>query len=54
MNWYQIVTKITPYLVKIETQSGHGTGFLFMYNENKTWCGVATAREIKGHFPNFR
>ena len=46
MNWDQIVTKITPYIVKIETQSGHGTGFLFMYNENKTWCGVATAMHV--------
>jgi len=46
MNWDQIVTKITPYIVKIETQSGYGTGFLFLYNENKAWCGVATAMHV--------
>ncbi|MCG8345987.1 MAG: serine protease [Chlorobiales bacterium] len=49
MNWDQIVTKITPYIVKIETQSGYGTGFLFLYNESKTWCGVATAMHVVDH-----
>ena len=46
MNWDQIVDKITPHIVKIETQSGHGTGFLFLYNENKTFCGIATALHV--------
>ncbi len=46
MNWDQIVEKITPHIVKIETQSGHGTGFLLLYNENKTFCGVATALHV--------
>ena len=46
MNWDQIVDKITPHIVKIETQSGHGTGFLSLYNEDKTFCGVATALHV--------
>jgi hypothetical protein len=46
MNWDQIVQKVTPHIVKIETQSGHGSGFLFMYNENKSWCGIATAAHV--------
>jgi len=46
MNWDQIVNKITHHIVKIETQTGHGTGFLFLYNENKTWSGVATAMHV--------
>lgn len=49
MNWDQIVEKITPHIVKIETQSGHGTGFLSLYNQDKTFCGVATAMHVVSH-----
>jgi hypothetical protein len=49
MNWDQIVSKITPHIVKIETQTGYGTGFLFLYNEDQTLCGIATALHIVGH-----
>jgi hypothetical protein len=46
MNWDNIVKKVSSHVVKIETQSGHGSGFLFMYNDNKSWCGVATAAHV--------
>lgn len=46
MNWDNIVKKVSPHIVRIETQSGHGSGFLFMYNDNKSWCGVATAAHV--------
>lgn len=46
MNWDQIVQKVTPHIVKIETPSGHGSGFLFLYNDNKSWCGIATAAHV--------
>jgi len=46
MNWDQVVKKVSPHIVKIETQSGHGSGFLFMYNDNKSWCGIATAAHV--------
>ena len=36
MNWDYIVNKVSPYIVKIETQTGHGTRFLSLYNEIKT------------------
>lgn len=49
MNWDQIVNKVSPYIVKIETQTGHGTGFLSLYNETKTWCGIATALHVVAH-----
>ena len=49
MNWDQIVNKVSPYIVKIETQTGHGTGFLSLYNETKTWCGIATALHVVSH-----
>lgn len=46
MNWDQIVQKVTPYIVKIETPTGYGTGFLSLYNEDKTWCGISTAAHV--------
>jgi hypothetical protein len=49
VNWDQIVDKVTPHVFKIETQSGHGTGFLSVYNEGKTWCGIATALHVVEH-----
>lgn len=49
MNWAQIVNKVTPHIVKIETQTGYGTGFLLLYNEKKTFCGIATALHVVEH-----
>src|SRR5689334_22852672 len=46
MNWDQIVQKVTPYVVRIDTQTGYGTGFLCLYNDDKTWCGIATAYHV--------
>ena len=46
MNWNIIVDKVTPYVVKIETPSGHGTGFLCLRNEDKSFSGIATARHV--------
>lgn len=46
MNWNESVEKIKKYVVRIETQSGYGTGFLFLYNEDRTLCGIATANHV--------
>lgn len=46
MNWDQVAQKVTPYIVKIETPSGYGTGFLSLYNEDKSWCGISTAAHV--------
>jgi hypothetical protein len=46
MNWNSIVAKVSPYIVKIETQTGSGTGFLCFYNEHKVFCGIATALHV--------
>ncbi|NTU50497.1 MAG: trypsin-like peptidase domain-containing protein [Desulfobulbaceae bacterium] len=48
MDWDQVVQKVNPYIVKIETPSGYGTGFLSLYNEDKSWCGIATAAHVVG------
>lgn len=49
MNWNSIVEKMTPYIVKIETPKGHGTGFLCLYNHDRTFFGIATARHVVRH-----
>ncbi len=46
MNWNAIVEKVEPYVVKIETPMGHGTGFLCLYNQDKSFVGIATARHV--------
>lgn len=46
MDWNQIVEKITPHIVKIETPSGHGTGFLCFYNEARTFAFIAPANHV--------
>ena len=49
MNWNELVEKVTPSIVKIETPSGHGTGFLCFYNETRTFLGIATAQHVVSH-----
>ncbi|MBM4135549.1 MAG: trypsin-like peptidase domain-containing protein [Nitrospira sp.] len=49
MDWNEIVAKVKPYIVKIETPGGSGTGFLCLYNKNKQWCGIATTLHVVEH-----
>ena len=49
MNWDEVVQKVTPYVVKIETTRGHGTGFLYLMNEAKSLFGIATASHVIAH-----
>jgi hypothetical protein len=49
MNWEKAVNTIAPHVVKIETPTGYGTGFLVFYNYNLSWCGVATAAHVVSH-----
>lgn len=46
MEWHQIVDKVSPFVFKVETPRGSGTGFLFAYGMNKNLCGVATAAHV--------
>lgn len=46
MSWDTIVKKAAPYIVKIETQSGSGTGFLCGYNQDKSFSLIATALHV--------
>ena len=54
MNWDDVVNKVTPHIVKIETPQGSGTGFLVYYNENKSWCAIATAYHVVSNADNWQ
>jgi hypothetical protein len=49
MNWDHAIETISPHVVKIETPTGYGTGFLTLYNHDKAWCGIATAAHVVSH-----
>lgn len=46
MDWKNAVEKLAPYIFKIHTPSGSGTGFLCLSNDGKTLYGVATALHV--------
>ncbi len=46
MNWENIVERVTPYIVKIDTPTGSGTGFLCGYSEDRHFCCIATALHV--------
>jgi hypothetical protein len=46
MSWDEVVQRVLPSVVKIETPAGHGTGFLCFYNDTRTFCGIATAHHV--------
>jgi len=47
--WHEAVDLITPYIVKISSPIGSGTGFLFAYSGNRATCGIATAGHVVNH-----
>jgi hypothetical protein len=46
MTWQNLQSKIVPYVVRIETQHGTGTGFFFAYNPAGTLAAIATAAHV--------
>lgn len=49
MNWEQAIDIVRPHVVRIETPTGYGTGFLSFYNRDGLWCGIATAAHVVSH-----
>jgi hypothetical protein len=49
MNWDAAIKTISPHVVRIETPTGYGTGFLSFYNHDHSWCGIATAAHVVSH-----
>jgi hypothetical protein len=46
MTWTDAYKAVQPYIVKIETPAGSGTGFFFAYNEDKLLVSIATALHV--------
>ncbi|MGB7420805.1 MAG: serine protease [Comamonas sp.] len=46
MSWSAIQKKIEPYLIRIETQQGSGTGFLFAFNPTGSLAAIGTAAHV--------
>jgi hypothetical protein len=44
--WSSVFERVIPYVVKIETPDGFGTGFLFSYNADKSLVAFATAAHV--------
>jgi hypothetical protein len=49
MSWDKAIRVVEPHVVKIETPTGYGTGFLAFYNFDHAWCGIATAAHVVSH-----
>ena len=49
MSWDEAIKTISPHVVKIESPTGYGTGFLAFYNFDHAWCGIATAAHVVSH-----
>jgi len=52
--WRVLYEKILPYVVRIETPEGFGTGFLFAFNRNKRMVGFATAAHVIQHADSWK
>jgi len=46
MEWHALYDKIKPYTIKIDSETGFGTGFLFAYNKNEEIAAIATAAHV--------
>lgn len=49
MHWSEAVNSTLPCIVKIETPTGHGTGFLCFHNEGTSMFAIATAGHVIHH-----
>lgn len=47
--WYEAVEFLTPYIVRILTPQGSGTGFLVSCSKNTGLVGIATADHVISH-----
>ena len=49
MNWDSVVHKVSPYILAIDTPAGSSTGFVCLYSEDRSLCGIATAAHVVSH-----
>ena len=49
MPWHVAYERIKPYLFRIHTEGGFGTGFLFAFNKDHSLAAIATAAHVIEH-----
>ena len=49
IEWHEIVDMVTPYVVRIWTPQGSGTGFLVSISKSTPLCAFATAAHVVAH-----
>jgi hypothetical protein len=49
MDWHHAIAKFRPFVVKISTPQGSGTGFLVSHSAAEPICGIATAAHVVSH-----
>jgi len=49
MSWFEALDNIKPYIFKIATPNGTGTGFQISYSPIQQLCGIATAYHVIAH-----
>jgi hypothetical protein len=54
MSWNQAYKAVEPYVVKIDTPAGSGTGFFFAYNTDKSLVSIATALHVVAETNDWR
>lgn len=47
--WHEVVELLGPYVVRIWTPQGSGTGFLVSNSKTSALCGIATAEHVISH-----
>lgn len=48
-SWHEVVELLAPYVVRIWTPQGSGTGFLVSNSRQSALCGIATAEHVISH-----
>src|SRR5512142_2096912 len=49
MEWHHAIEVFRPFVVKISTPQGSGTGFLVSHAAAEPMCGIATAAHVVSH-----
>jgi hypothetical protein len=48
-HWHEVVDTLTPYVVRIWTPQGSGTGFVISNSQSTALCAIATADHVVNH-----
>jgi len=49
MEWHEAIEQLSPYVVRISTPQGSGTGWLVSRSRTTDLCGIATAAHVIDH-----